>query len=120
MAYNICAEFQDSVIDVILSKLSLAIRLFKNKYDIQNPRVVLAGGVDANKKIFSSIKKVSEGEKFNIAVAPQHLCTDNAAMIAWSGIERLRKEIKSTPIVIKPRWPLDIQNDVKSEVDIKV
>ena len=120
MAYNICAEFQDSVIDVILSKLSLAISLFKNKYGIQNPNVVLAGGVAANKKIFSSIKKASEGEKFNISVAPQHLCTDNAAMIAWSGIERLRKEIKSTPVVIKPRWPLDIQNDVKSEVDIKV
>ena len=41
-------------------------------------------------------------------------------MIAWSGIERLRKEIKSNPIIIRPRWPLDIQNDVESEVDIKV
>ncbi|MDG2187176.1 MAG: tRNA (adenosine(37)-N6)-threonylcarbamoyltransferase complex transferase subunit TsaD [Hyphomicrobiales bacterium] len=107
-AYNICAEFQDSVIDVILSKLSLALNIFKNKYKISNVNIVIAGGVAANKKIFSSIEKISKDQKFNVFVAPQDLCTDNAAMIAWCGIERLRmKNIEISPVIVKPRWPLD-------------
>ena len=44
----------------------------------------------------------------NVFVAPQDLCTDNAAMIAWCGIERLRmKNIEISPVIVKPRWPLD-------------
>ena len=70
--------------------------------------MVLAGGVASNKTIFAAISDLSLKKNFNVYVAPKELCTDNAAMIAWAGIERINSENHgSEPVNIRTRWPLD-------------
>tara|TARA_Y100000590_G_scaffold456766_1_gene607996 strand:- start:3456 stop:4538 length:1083 start_codon:yes stop_codon:yes gene_type:complete len=107
-ARDICAGFQEAVIEILLSKLSLGINKFRKLKNIPCPNVVIAGGVASNKEIFASLTKLGDDLNFNVLVPPRDLCTDNAAMIAWAGIERLRSsKISAEEIEIKPRWPLD-------------
>ena len=108
-AENICSSFQDSVISVIINKLEGSIKLFKIKNpNITKPNVVIAGGVASNKTIFNSIDTFSTKLGITLHVAPQDLCTDNGAMVAWAGAERFSKNyIDNLSIEVRPRWPLD-------------
>ena len=105
---NICAAFQDSVIDILENKLQMAVDYFKKNYS-NDVDVVLAGGVASNKAIFSSINKMSKKKNFNVHVSPKELCTDNAAMIAWAGIERYKINLTNNlEFPSQARWPLDL------------
>jgi len=109
-ASNICAEFQDSIIDVLKDKLERSIYCFRDEFKDIDLNVVIAGGVAANKKIFSSIKELSDQKEFNVFVAPKELCSDNAAMIAWAGIERSNAGVLETnDVSVRTRWPLDLE-----------
>ena len=104
---DICAAFQDSVIDILENKLQIAVDYFKKNYS-DDIDVVLAGGVASNKAIFSSINSMSKKKNFNVHVSPKELCTDNAAMIAWAGIERMNSgNFYQESVTIRTRWPLD-------------
>jgi N6-L-threonylcarbamoyladenine synthase len=69
--------------------------------------MVVAGGVAANRGVRTALAGVAEKHALPLVAPPIRLCTDNAVMIAWAGIERLRAGL-SDPLdhAPRPRWPL--------------
>lgn len=76
---NVAASFQESVIDVLVTKTMRAVKERKVN------RLLLAGGVAANKGLRKVLTEACEKEKIHLTIPPLHLCTDNAAMIAAAG-----------------------------------
>jgi N6-L-threonylcarbamoyladenine synthase len=75
--------------------------------------IVAAGGVAANGAVRAALEKIAGARGLPFMAPPSALCTDNGAMIAWAGIERLQRgETSPLDIPARPRWPLD-QNPVK-------
>ena len=71
---------------------------------------VVAGGVAANAALKSALKEVAARHGFSFFAPPAALCTDNAAMIAWAGAERLALGLTDAlDSPVKPRWPLDLE-----------
>ena len=88
---NICASFQKTVTEVLKKKTSVAIDLFKRETKQDAKAFVLCGGVAANKYIYEKLKNFCEAQDVKFLTPPKELCGDNAAMIAWTGIERYKK-----------------------------
>ena len=104
-----CASFQAAVIDILRDRTANALALFQRDFpDVERPTLVVAGGVAANFAIGSALTQLAESHDFQIRIPPARLCTDNAVMIAWAGLERLAGGAFD-PISIGPqaRWPLD-------------
>jgi N6-L-threonylcarbamoyladenine synthase len=71
-------------------------------------RLVVAGGVAANKYLRQRLHDLAQSEGATLIAPPPRLCTDNAAMIAWAGLERLRLgQCDALDLAPRPRWPLD-------------
>ena len=106
--YHLAASFQKTINEILHEKTKVAMKEFlKNKNNKQNA-FVIAGGVAANKKIRENLTKLAEAEKFFPIFPPINLCSDNAAMIAWAGIERYKINlIDDLEFPSKARWPLD-------------
>jgi N6-L-threonylcarbamoyladenine synthase len=103
------ASFQAAVIDILLDRTENALALFQRDFpEIETPSLVVAGGVAANIAIGSALIRLAESRDFDIRIPPPKLCTDNGAMIAWAGLERLASGA-SDPMDVSPRarWPLD-------------
>lgn len=100
---DIAASFQQAAIDCIGDRLDRALGRMDDV-----PALVVAGGVAANGPIRSALEALAARRGLRFVAPPIELCTDNAAMIAWAGIERLGLGA-SDPLDIsaRPRWPLD-------------
>ncbi|MDE3176443.1 MAG: tRNA (adenosine(37)-N6)-threonylcarbamoyltransferase complex transferase subunit TsaD [Pseudomonadota bacterium] len=104
---DLCASFQAAVVDMIEDRLRVALGLYRQRGKSAKA-LVLAGGVAANGAIRATLSRFAQQSGLPMIAPPLRLCTDNGAMIAWAGIERLRlgkTDDLSAPA--RPRWPLD-------------
>ena len=99
---DIAAGFQQAVVDCLMDRTRLALE----KSDV--PTLVVAGGVAANQAIRSALANLAQTNGRRFSVPPAWLCTDNAAMIAWAGAERLVAGLTDDlDAPARARWPLD-------------
>jgi len=104
---DLCAGFQTAVADVLTQKSARAIEIYL-KDTPSKPVIAVAGGVAANSAIRAGLETLSTSQGVEFVAPPLALCTDNAAMIAWAGIELDRIGHKGLdPLIARPRWPLD-------------
>jgi N6-L-threonylcarbamoyladenine synthase len=104
---DLCASFQQAVVDVVMDRLRLGLRMFLDQIGKPNA-LVCAGGVAANQAIRKVLHRVAFEAGTELVAPPPALCTDNAAMIAWAGAERLALGLTDTLDALpRPRWPLD-------------
>jgi N6-L-threonylcarbamoyladenine synthase len=99
---DFCASFQQTVVDVVINRLSKAMDRAPGIKTL-----VVAGGVAANKEIRAAMEKLAHDRGMEFAAPKLSLCTDNGAMIAWAGIENyLIGNTVKEPVSPRPRWPL--------------
>ena len=105
---DVCASFQAAVIDILCDRTALAMRQFAGDFPHTKDRtLVVAGGVAANRAIGQALQRLCAAENYRLCVPPPKLCTDNAAMIAWAGLERLAEQDTDTlGLAPRARWPL--------------
>ena len=106
--YHLAASFQKTINEILYEKTRVAMKEFlKNKKNRQNT-FVIAGGVASNLSIRENLTKLAKEKNFTSIFPPINLCSDNAAMIAWTGIERYKINlIDNLEFPSKARWPLD-------------
>ncbi len=99
---DLCASFEAAVADVLAEKTRRALAL------APAPALAVAGGVAANQSLRTALQTVAAETGATFLAPPLQLCTDNAAMIAWAGIESyLAGRRDGMDLAARPRWPLD-------------
>ena len=104
---DLCAGFQAAVLESTADRLSVGLRLFHEQFGA--PRaLVAAGGVAANHAIRTALQDVATKSQTTLIIPPPALCTDNGAMIAWAGAERMAIGLADTmETPPRARWLLD-------------
>ena len=105
---DLAAAFQDAVIASLVDRTRAAMTMFRRDFPhMTQPALVVAGGVAANGAIREGLAALCATEDFAIKIPPPRLCTDNAAMIAWAGVEHGQLgRFDRLDVPPKARWPL--------------
>src|SRR5437764_5831601 len=104
---DLCASFQRAVTDVVMDRLRAGLAMFQEQYGAPMA-LVAAGGVAANQAIRKVLHRLAFEAGTVLVAPPLALCTDNGAMIAWAGAERLALGLTDTlDTSPRARWPLD-------------
>jgi N6-L-threonylcarbamoyladenine synthase len=102
---NIARGFVDAIVDVLTAKCVSALKHTGLK------RLVIAGGVGANRQLRESLNAAAAKKKFRVYYPELEFCTDNGAMIAFAGALRLERNPQAATrdyaFNVRPRWPLD-------------
>ncbi len=107
--YNLAASFQETINKILTKKTKVAMEKFKEEISSNSLRLfVVAGGVAANETIRKNLKELSKKMDFESIFPSKEFCGDNAAMIAWAGIQRYNKKLFNIKNHnVRSRWPLD-------------
>jgi len=114
---DLCASFQQAVVDVVADRLRAGLKIFRDRFGTPTA-LVAAGGVAANEAIRKVLHRVAFEAGTALVVPPAALCTDNGAMIAWAGAERLALGLTDTLASIPhARWSLgDVKGPPKAAI----
>ena len=106
-AADVAASFQAAVADSLIDRTANAVELFRRRHPA-GKALVVAGGVAANSLLRDRLRQLAAAAGLRFVAPPLRLCGDNAAMIAWAGIERLKLGlVDGMDFSPRPRWPLD-------------
>ena len=106
-AADLAAGFQAAVGDVLVDRCGRALDIFIAAHPGIEARLVVAGGVAANRHLRARLADLCAERTASLVAPPRELCTDNAAMIAWAGIEHLQRGAHDgLDFAPRPRWPL--------------
>jgi N6-L-threonylcarbamoyladenine synthase len=106
---DIAASFQAAAVDVLVERSRKAMRAVRER-GLNLHCLVVAGGVAANERLSRSLTDAAAAEQFEVIVPPANLCTDNGAMVAWAGLERLELGlVDDLSVAARARWPLDMR-----------
>ncbi len=105
---DMAASFQAAVTDILCDRTAAAMQRFREDFPTDaRPTLVIAGGVASNLAIRDALSELCRREGFEKKIPPPRLCTDNAAMIAWAGVERSQLgAFDSLEVPPRARWPL--------------
>ena len=106
--YHLAASFQKTINEILYKKTKIAMNEFLKKKRKKKNTFVIAGGVASNLSIRKNLSELSKENNFDSIFPPVNLCSDNAVMIAWAGIERYKINlINDLKFPSLARWPLD-------------
>ncbi|WP_255989325.1 tRNA (adenosine(37)-N6)-threonylcarbamoyltransferase complex transferase subunit TsaD [Chitinolyticbacter albus] len=100
MRADICAAFQEAIVEVLQKKCLAALK------QTGMTRLVIAGGVGANRQLRAALDDAAQRHRYTVFYPPLELCTDNGAMIAYAGAMRLQHAVSGYGYGVKPRWDL--------------
>ena len=104
---DLAAAVEAAICDALVDRTANAVAWFREHYP-DGRTLVAAGGVAANRRLRRRLRDLAAAAGLAFAAPPPALCTDNAAMVAWAGLERLRLGLTDTLAAApRPRWPLD-------------
>jgi N6-L-threonylcarbamoyladenine synthase len=105
---DLAASFQRAAVEALISRTEAAL----GGPEVREEGVgtlVVAGGVAANAVLAEALRRLAERFGVKLVVPPPSLCTDNAAMVAWAGLERFAMGLHDQlDVPARARWPLDI------------
>jgi len=108
---DISASFQQAIVETLDDRVSRSLDRFRHEFPaIGRAALVVAGGVAANRAVRAALDALCRERGFVLVAPPLELCTDNAVMVAWAGLERMRAgllEGDAAAFTPRSRWPLD-------------
>jgi tRNA N6-adenosine threonylcarbamoyltransferase len=111
---DLAAAFQEAVVETVVDRTDHAFASFLNAHRSSpanvKPTLVVAGGVAANGALRGGLEQLVKRHGARLVAPPVALCTDNGAMVAWAGIERMQNGfLNDLSFAPRPRWPLDAE-----------
>jgi N6-L-threonylcarbamoyladenine synthase len=104
---DVAASFQRAVVEVLADRAGHAMDMMRERFRAAN-LLVVAGGVASNASVRAGLADAAASRRFRLVAPPIKLCSDNAVMVAWAGVERLRRGWSdSLDTSARPRWPLE-------------
>jgi N6-L-threonylcarbamoyladenine synthase len=105
---DLAAAVQGAIARQLAERSERAMAGYAAQHSLQHKRFVVAGGVAANRTVRARLEALASANGFAFAAPPLKYCTDNAAMIALAGAERLAAGmVDGLDAIARPRWPLD-------------
>ncbi|CAI5716112.1 unnamed protein product [Peronospora destructor] len=106
---DLCASFQRKAIDQLVTRTRRACQWSKERMRDKISTLVVCGGVASNQYLRGRMQAVADEEGVVAVFPPAKYCTDNGVMVAWAGLERYARGMRSDPESARyqPRWPLE-------------